>query len=234
MKPILIAITTAAMLAACSPPAKPPSQAAAPAAAVVKSTAPAGLYTDDPIHTSINFRIGHLGLSHFTARFTRFHGTLQFDPDKPSTMAVDFTLEPASLQTNYPDPKALNFDKQISGEEFLDAGKFPVITFKSTKVEATGANTAKVTGDFTLHGVTRPVVLDAVFNGGYAAGDMDPSGARIGFSATTRINRSDYGISFGIPAPGSTMGVSDEIDVAIESEWTYKPPGWKPPPMPVG
>lgn len=234
MKSILVAILGAAALAACSPPATAPPKAEVAAAPAVKNTAPAGLYTNDPIHTSINFRIGHMGLSHFTARFTRFHGTLQFDPEKPAAMAVEFTLEPASLQTNYPDPKALNFDKQISGEEFLDAGKFPVITFKSTKVEPTGANTAKVTGDFTLHGVTKPVVLDATFNGGYAAGDMDPAGARIGFSATTQIKRSDYGISFGIPAPGSSMGVSDEIDVAIESEWTFKPPGWTPPPTPAG
>jgi polyisoprenoid-binding protein YceI len=191
---------------------------AAPAVAPA-STAPGGAYTADPAHTSVNFRIGHMGLSNFTARFTRIDAHLTFDPAHPEASSVEATIDPATLQTNYPDPKKLNFDAQIE-REFLEAAKFPAITFKSTKVEKTGPATAKITGDLTLHGVTRPVVLDATFNGGYAAGGMDPSGARVGFSAHGVIRRSDYGIKYGLPAPGTNMGVSDPIEVAIEAEFT--------------
>ena len=79
-----------------------------------------------------------------------------------------------------------------------------------------------MTGDLTLHGVTHPVVLEATFNGGYKAGQMDPSGARVGFSAHGVFRRSDFGIAYGLPAPGATMGVGDEIEVNIESEFTRK------------
>jgi polyisoprenoid-binding protein YceI len=82
----------------------------------------------------------------------------------------------------------------------------------------TGPTTARITGDFTLHGVTKPVVLEATFNGGYGANPMDPGGSRIGFSANGKIKRSDYGISFGVPKPGSKMGVGDDVEVIVEAE----------------
>ena len=100
---------------------------------------------------------------------------------------------------------------------FLDAAGFPAITFKSTKVEPTGANTANVTGDLTLHGVTKPVVLAVTFNGGYAPNAYD--GARIGFSAKGAFRRSDFGVGAGLPAPGSNMGVGDQVNVIIETEF---------------
>jgi polyisoprenoid-binding protein YceI len=86
----------------------------------------------------------------------------------------------------------------------------------------TAANNVRITGDLTLHGVTHPVVLDAVFNGGYAGHPMDPH-ARIGFSAQGTLKRSEFGIAFGIPAPGSTMGVSDDVDVIVEAEFSGPP-----------
>ena len=94
------------------------------------------------------------------------------------------------------------------------------MTFTSTAVALTGADTADVTGDLTLHGVTRPITLAVTFNGGYGAFAMDPSGARIGFSATGKLNRSDFGIGFGVPAPGTTFGVGDEVQIIIETEFT--------------
>ena len=86
----------------------------------------------------------------------------------------------------------------------------------------TGANTVRIHGDLTLHGVTRPIVLAATFNGGYAGHPMDPN-ARIGFSAQATLRRSEFGITYGIPAPGTTMGVGDEVDVVIEAEFTGPP-----------
>ena len=90
----------------------------------------------------------------------------------------------------------------------------------STSVTLTGPNTADVTGDLTLHGVTRPITLAVAYNGGWGAMPMDPAGARIGFSATGRLNRSDFGIGYGLPAPGTTMGVWDEVKIEIETEFT--------------
>ena len=111
---------------------------------------------------------------------------------------------------------------ELTGDKWINAAAFPQMIFKSTGVALTGPNTADVTGDFTLRGVTKPVTLAMTFNGGYAGHVQDPH-ARVGFSATGVLKRSDYGIDFGIPAPGSTMGVSDEVTIAIETEFTGPP-----------
>ena len=228
MRPVLPLIAPLAGIAviatACSPAPKTASQPAKPAAAAeaqAPNEAAAGAYFMDPAHTSVNFRINHLGLSHYTARFTKVSGELTFDPANPAAQSVTAMIDATSLQTNYPDPAKLDFDSQVE-KEFLDTAHFPQITFKSTKVEVTGPKTANITGDLTLHGVTKPVVLQAVFNGGYKPNAYDPMGARVGFSAKGTIKRSDFGISYGIPAPGTTMGVGDEIEIAIETEFTSK------------
>ncbi|WP_374452379.1 YceI family protein [Phenylobacterium sp.] len=220
---------TALAVAACSQPqaekkaAEPPASAPMAAAPAVQNTAPPGEYKLDNTHASVTFRVDHLGLSRYTARFTDIAGQLNFDPANPAAMSVEATVDPKSLETDFPLDKP-DFDAELAGPQWLDAAKFPTITFKSTKVEPTGANTAKVTGDFTLHGVTRPLTLDATFNGGYAAGGMDPSGARIGFSAQGKIKRSDFGVSYGVPAPGTHFGVGDEVEILIETEFTQPGP----------
>jgi len=186
--------------------------------------APAGTYALDPHHSTVVFRLSHLGFSHFTGQFGTLDGQLKFDPAHPEAISVTATIDPASLEI--PTPPA-GFKETLLGKEWLDAKQYPQISFRSTKVEATGPNTAKVTGDFTLHGVTRPVVLNATFNGGYAPNMFD--GARVGFSATGSLKRSDFGIASGIPAPGTNMGVGDRIDVTIETEWgAGKPTGPAP------
>jgi polyisoprenoid-binding protein YceI len=231
MKRLLTPLALVA-LAACSPrtaeksaePAAataPAPAAAAATAAQPPNTADAGEYTLDPAHTSVNFRLSHMGLSHFTARFTRMDGKLAFDPANPAAQSVSVTIDARSLQTNYPEPEKLDFDAQVQ-KEFLEAARFPTITFKSTRIEPTGERTANVTGDLTLHGVTRPVTLQVTYNGGYKAGQMDPMGARVGFSAKGAFNRSDFGVEYGLPAPGTTLGVGDRIEVAIEAEFTKK------------
>lgn len=203
-------------LAACSPkPASPPQKTAAtPAPAAAKSTAPAGDYAIDMSHTNISFRVNHLGFSNYTANFDKAEGKLHFDPANPGAMTVEAIIDVASLDLNAP---PAGFHDEIMGEGFFNAKAFPTIVFKSTKVEPTGANTAQVTGDLTLHGVTKPVTLDTTFNGGWAANAYDA--ARVGFSAHGTFKRSDFGMSSGIPAPGTTMGVSDEVQFNIESEF---------------
>jgi len=221
----LFAVTVLLALAACSP--KPQEPASAPPAAAAKPATPdvpAGAYTLDKSHASLVFTVNHLGFSHYTAAFSSFDARLTFDPARPETSTLEATIDPRSL--TLPNPPA-GFKDELTGPQWLDAGQFPAITFKSTKVEVTGANTAKVTGDFSLHGVTRPVVLDVTFNGGYAGHPMDPH-ARIGFSAKGSFNRSDFGIAYGVPAPGTTMGVSDAVTVAIETEFSGPPLATKP------
>jgi polyisoprenoid-binding protein YceI len=184
---------------------------------------PPGTYHIDRGHARVLFQVSHLGLSDYTALFTDYDATLTFDPDNPAAMTLTATIEAASVETHYPDP-ALNFNAVVSGPEFLDAGQFPQITFASTAVSVTGENTADVTGDLTLHGVTKPVTLQVSYNGGYGQTDFDPGGARIGFSATGQILRSDFGIAYGIPAPGTTFGVSDAVDITIEAEFVANKP----------
>ncbi|WP_165185384.1 YceI family protein [Caulobacter soli] len=227
----LTAGAAALALAACSPPtAKQTEAPAAPAAAApaadkfVMPKVPAGDYTLDPTHASLEFKVNHLGFSHYTARFTTFDAKLKFDPANPSASSVEATIDPKSLLLNAP---PAGFKDELTGKNWLDAGQYPTITFRSTKVEVTGANTAKITGDFTLHGVTKPVVLDATFNGGYEGFSMDPH-ARVGFSAHGTFKRSDFGVAAGIPAPGTTMGVSDAVEFSIETE--FSGPAWVAPP----
>jgi polyisoprenoid-binding protein YceI len=213
-------------LAACSPrPSAQPDKAAAPAAPAAAKvepiTAPAGDYVLDKDHTSVNFRVSHLGFSHYTARFTRIDGKLHFDPANPTAQTVEATIDARSVQTNYQGPPKVDFDSQVE-RDFLHADQHPQITFRSTKIDMTGPRSAKVTGDLTLNGVTRPVTLETTFNGGYPPNAMDPKGARIGFSAHGVLKRSDFGVTYGLPAPGSNMGVFDEVEVIIETEFNGK------------
>jgi polyisoprenoid-binding protein YceI len=103
-----------------------------------------------------------------------------------------------------------------------DTAHFPELTYGSTQVEVTGANTLRIHGELTLHGVTRPVLLNGTFNGGCAGHPMDPH-ARVGFSAHGSFKRSEFGVSLGVPPPGTQFGVGDEIDVTIETELSGPP-----------
>jgi polyisoprenoid-binding protein YceI len=221
--------TNTTTAAAATASAAPPGEPVVPGPPG-KTDAPAGTYALDTAHSTVVFRLSHLGFSKFTGGFGKLDGKLQFDPAHPEAMKVDVAIDPRSLTIPSPPP---GFHDTLTGKEWLDSAKYPTITFHSTKVEPTGPNTANVTGDFTLHGVTKPVVLGVTFNGGYAPNAYD--GARAGFSGKTTIRRSDYGISYGVPAPGTNMGVGDHIDVTIESEWrSGKPTGPAPTAPPKG
>ena len=217
----LLMTCAALTLCACSPAPKATPPAAESASASIAAPSiegiPAGDYKTDPAHTALTFTVNHLSFSHYTAQFTKIDAHLKLDPAHPEQAALTVEIDPLSLDLPAP-PKG--FHDELMGKAWFDAKAFPKITFISNKVETTGTNTAKVTGDLTLHGVTKPVTLDVTFNGGYAGmAGYDPN-ARIGFSATGSLKRSDFGIAYGIPAPGTTMGVSDAVDFRIETEMT--------------
>lgn len=189
---------------------------------------PAGTYRPDPAHTRLWFIVDHLGFSKYMALFTKVDATLQFDPDHPEAMVVEATVDLRSLETHNP-ATDYNFNEIVSGEDLLNAPAHPLATFVSTRVEVTGEQTANVTGDMTLNGVTKPVVWKASYNGGWGHMPLDPMGARAGFSLETVIRRSDFGIDFGVPEPGSEMGVGDEVQIFVEIEMT-NPDAPKPSP----
>jgi len=189
---------------AAAPPAMPPM-------------APAGHYQIDKSHASLLMRANHLGFSTYTTRFSRFEAQLTFDPNNIPASKVVATIEASSFEMDAAPQMCLDIMK---GPQMLDTAKFPQIVFKSERIRMTGAKSMEISGTLTLRGVTRPSVLTATFNGGYAGvPNVDPH-ARIGFSAHGSFKRSDFGMTFGIPAPGTTMGVGDLIDYSIEAEFT--------------
>ena len=173
-------------------------------AAVSVQAAPV-TYKLDPGHTMVLFSWNHFGYSNPTANFGLGEGTLVFDEQHPANSSVEVTLPLANLDSHVP-----ALDEHLKKPDFLDAGKYPTVTFKSTAVESLGGNKFKVTGDLTVHGMTRPVVLDATLN---KVGPHPMSKApSIGFDATASIKRSDFGVGAYVP------NVSDELSIRITTE----------------
>lgn len=205
-------------LLACSVAAATLLAPAAMAAPGVTSTKPADLpaghYVLDNTHTTIVGKISHLGFSLYQFRFTRIEGSFDYDPKAPQAAALKVTVDPASIDTaTGSDEPGLKFSKELAGDGWFDAGKFPTATFVSTKVEPGPGPSGKVYGDLTLHGVTKPVVLDAIFNG---VGAGFGPGVKTGFSATTTIKRSEFGITKYAPLVG------DDVALNIEAEFDKK------------
>lgn len=195
------------------------SESTSDAAKYVPAPPSAGAYSEDKAHSSLILRVSHLGFSHFTARFARFEIRLQLDPAHLSTSQVTAHIDPNSLAS---DNAPSGFLEMLEGPQWLDTAHFPELSYRSTRVEPTGLNTLRIHGELTLHGVTKPVLLNGTFNGGYAGHPMDPH-ARVGFSAHGSFKRSDFGINLGIPAAGTQFGVGDEIEVTIETELSGPP-----------
>lgn len=183
---------------------------------------PAGYYREDASHTTVVFRVDHLGFSNYTASFGEVGISANLDPSDPSAATLDVTIPVRSLQLPSP-PEG--FRDMLLGPEWFDAEAHPDIRFVSTDIEMTGERTANIHGDLTLHGITRPVTLAARYNGGWAGHVYDPN-ARIGFSATAEISRSDFGMGFGTPSE-AMPGVSDTVHITIQTELTG--PEWTPP-----
>jgi polyisoprenoid-binding protein YceI len=141
--------------------------------------------------------------------------TGQINPDHPEALAIDVTVQTASIQTNHP-----KRDDDLRASSFLDTVNFPTITFKSTNVEALGDNRYKLTGDLTIKGVTKPVTLDGIVYGEFNDPNM---GHRVGYSAEGQINRKDFGMSFSMMLDGKYI-VSDEVQLSIEGEIVEQKP----------
>jgi polyisoprenoid-binding protein YceI len=184
------------------------------------SAPPAGAYKLDKSHASLVLRANHMGFSTYTTRFSRFDADLTLDPKNLPASKMTTTIDANSFEMDAAPQMCLDIMK---GPQMLDTAKFPQIVFKSESVRMTGAKSMTISGILTLHGVTRPLVLMATYNGGYTGmPGMDPQ-ARVGFSARGSFKRSDFGIAYGVPAPGTTMGVGDLVDFAIEAEFTGPP-----------
>ncbi|AWK89392.1 YceI family protein [Azospirillum thermophilum] len=185
----LLATTT---LAAAAPAARPAM--AAPVS-----------YKIDPAHLSVAFIVDHLGFSKLIGRFNSAAGDVTFDKDAVEKSSVSVAIDTASVDTNH-----AKRDEHLRSPDFFNAKEFPKMTFKSTRIEKTGERTGKLHGDFTMLGVTKPVVLDVTFNkdGVSPASKLETAG----FSARGTIKRSDFGMKYGVPAIG------DEIQLLIEAE----------------
>ena len=189
--------------------------------------APSGVYKLDKTHASVTFRVMHMGTSRYTARFTRIDATLDLDVKNPTASKVTATIDPKSIETDFPLPEP-DFDAMLYGEKWLDAAQYPEIKFTSTQVTLTGPNTAKVAGDLTLHGVTLPVTFDATYNGGFASSHLEPTRSRAGFSIYGVVKRSQFGLKYALPPPGHRLGVADDVELLIEAEFTREHNGEAP------
>ncbi|MCB1782512.1 MAG: polyisoprenoid-binding protein [Alphaproteobacteria bacterium] len=166
--------------------------------------AEAQTYTLDPTHTAITFHIDHFGFSKPSGKFMDVSGQVVLDEENPAASSVSVTIPVADVNTG-----VAKLDEHLKTADFFDVAQFPTAEFKSTSVELTGESTAKVHGDLTLHGVTKPVTLDVTLN--KLAENMFKK-QTAGFTASTTIKRSDFGITTYLPNLG------DEIALNIESE----------------
>ena len=174
---------------------------------------PAGEYVVDPTHASLTWKIRHLGLSNYTARFSTYDAVINLNPADPTKSSVTVTIDPTTVRTDFPFPEKEDFDKVIA-EKFLKASQHPKITFQSTGLKATGATTGQLTGNLTFLGVTKPVTLDVVLNG--AKEHPMKKTPVLGFSATGTFKRSDFG-STDLQGP-----LGDDIQLLIEAEFNKK------------
>jgi len=183
-----------------------------------RAAEPAPTFNVDPVHSSVAFKIRHL-VSKVSGAFKDFSGTIVGDPKEPAGASVAFTIKAASIDTLNPDR-----DKHLNSPDFFDTAKFPEITFKSTKIAPKGGDKYEATGIFTMHGVSKEIVVPVTF-GGLA---KDPWGnERAGFSVALTLNRKDYGINFNKVLDAGGMMLGDDVEISIELEAVKKNPDKK-------
>jgi len=185
--------------------------AIAMAIAVAASAASAADYKVDKSHTGVTFKIRHL-FTKVDGRFDEFEGMIKFDPDNFADSSVEGTIQTASINT-FNEKR----DAHLRKADFFDVEKYPTITFKSTKITDidTAAKTAKVHGDLTMHGVTKPIVLDVA----YLGTGKDPWGnMRGGFGAKTTLNRKDFGLNWNQTLETGGLLVGEEVEIEINVE----------------
>lgn len=173
--------------------------------AVMSAQAAPVTYKLDPAHTMVLFSWNHFGFSNPTANLGLGEGTVVFDEQHPAQSSVEVTLPLANLDTH-----VAALDTHLKEADFFDAAKYPTVSFKSTNVQSLGGHKFKVTGNLTVHGVTKPVVLSATLNK-VGAHPMTKEQS-IGFDATTSINRSEFGVGGYVP------NISDKVTIRITTE----------------
>jgi polyisoprenoid-binding protein YceI len=175
----------------------------------------AATWEADPAHSSIQFGIRHMMISTVRGQLKTFSAKATGDPTNPAGATIEATIDAASIDTGNE-----KRDSHLKTPDFLDVAQFPKITFKSTKIEAAGPGKATMTGDLTLHGVTKPVVLQVEGPSGII---KDPMGnEKAGATATTKINRKDFGIVWNKSMDGGGLMVGDDIDITIDVEAVKK------------
>lgn len=183
-------------------------------ALVIAGTAVAGEYTIDTAHSSVNFQIKHLAISKVNGVFTDFTGSINFDPDKPQNLSAEAVIQLASVDTGNKDR-----DDHLRSPDFFEVEKYPTMTFRSTSVKMDGKDEGKVTGDLTLHGVTKPVTLDLEINGTAT----DPWGNnKVGASLSGKIDRKDFGLTWSKAMETGGLVVGNDVKIIIEIEGTMK------------
>lgn len=180
----------------------------------VTTSAFAATYKIDPDHSSVSFTIRHL-FSNTKGEFKKFEGTIDYEPGQPETWKTEATIQADSIDTNVA-PR----DKHLKSADFFDVEKYPTLTFKSTKLTATSDTKATMEGMLTIHGVEKPVTLDVDIHGV----GKDPWGnTRAGFTATTQINRKDFGLNWNKTVETGGVLVGDEVKIEIEVEGMLPP-----------
>ncbi|HTA46328.1 MAG TPA: YceI family protein [Bryobacteraceae bacterium] len=166
-------------------------------------------YTIDQAHTSAQFSIRHMMITNVRGGFSSVKGTAEYDADNLSNSSVDIVIDTNTITTH--DEQR---DAHLKSADFLDVEKYPTITFKSTKVTAEGEGESKVEGNLTIHGVTKPVVLNVE---GPSAESKDPWGnIRIGASATTKIKRSEFGLTWNAALETGGIMVGDDLKIELD------------------
>ncbi len=161
-------------------------------------------------HTAAEFCVRHMMITFVRGHFKNLKGTLEFDAGRPEGARTEVTIDAATLWSGEPER-----DDHLRSEDFLDVAKHPTIRFRSTRVEPVARNEYTVTGDLTIRGVTRPVTLDVRFLG---QGRSPFDDTRIGFTATTRINRHDFGVSWNAAMKDSGVVVGDDVLITLDVE----------------
>jgi len=183
-------------------------------ALVMTSVLTAAEYRIDTSHSHVMFKVKHLAISTVTGRFETFSGTFTFDPADIAASKGAVTIDVSSINTDVPDR-----DKHLKSPDFFDVNQYPNMTFASTGVEKTGDTTFNLTGNLTLHGVTRPVTLHVTYNGMI----KDPWGnTRVAFTAEGKLNRKDFGLTWNKVMETGGLVVGDEIRLIIEIEAIQK------------
>ena len=176
---------------------------------LVSSGAWAATYKVDPDHSTVSFKIKHL-LSKVQGRFNKFEGTIDYEPGSPEVWKAAGTIDTSSIDTNN-EPR----DKHLRGPDFFDVGKYPAIEFRSTGLKDVSETTAKVEGILKMHGVEKPVALDAEILGV----SNDPWGnVRAAFTASTKINRKDFGITWNEALETGGLLLGEDVDVTLDIE----------------